>query len=139
MGDSTVKFSSDPKAFTKSSITEPLPEELEKAVLLNLSCHVDHEGFDLNEIEQVYCKANDISLTNDSTWYKDGGMTNGATAVIHPWDVSILDSSLIVDHAHFVFRYAFEGAAREQVLKYTNQRPELYRLLSSRFKCGLDL
>jgi hypothetical protein len=135
----TIKFFPEKNTFTKTSISNPIPEDLEKAVLLNLSCHVDHEGFDLNDIEQVYCKANDILLTNDSTWYKDGGKENGATAVIYPWKIEILDSSLIVDHAHFVFRYAFEGEARKQVLKYAEQRPELYRLLSAKFKCGLDL
>ena len=121
------------------AIHYPLPADIVEDVLLNKSCHVDHEGFDLNEIEQEYHKANDIALAKDPTWYKDGQGVSGANAIILPWIDQIEDSDLIIDHSHYVFRHAIRGQAAAQVMEYTDRRPELYRVLSTEFKCGLDL
>ena len=116
-----------------------LPDEVAEDVLLNKSCHVDHEGFDLNEIEQEYYRVNDVALSKDPTWYKDGQGVSGANAIILPWIEQIEDGDLIVDHSHFVFRHPIRGQAAAQVEEYATQRPELYRILSTEFKCGLDL
>lgn len=110
----------------------------------NNGCHVDHEGFDLNTIEQAYYNAQGITLTHDPTLYKDGTGPTGATAIIQPWCVQDLgqiieEGTLVVDHSHFVYRYPITGPAKDQILKYTKQRPELARMLSAQFKCGLDL
>lgn len=110
------------------------------AVLLKTGqCHVDHEGFDLNEIERAYYEVNGLSLYHDDTWYKDGGQEVGTTAILQPWFIQTNKSQLIIDHSHFVFRYPIVGEAREQILEYSKERPELLRLLSVNFKCGLDL
>ncbi len=120
-------------------VSKPLPEELAKDVLTNLSCHVDHEGFDLNEIEQHYYKHNGVFLYHDKTWYKDGGKDKGTNGVLYNWIESTQpDSNLIIDHSHFVFRYPIVGEAAKQIKLYSQFRPELLRLLSSKFKCGLD-
>ena len=111
-------------------------------VLLELGCHVDHEGFDLNEIEQLYYKQAGIQLTHDPTLYKDGAGVAGATAIIQPWCEQKQinqDTLLIVDHSQFVYRFPITGPARQQIEEYTPQRLELTRLLSTKFKCGLDL
>lgn len=123
----------------RGAIHDPLPDHIAEEVLLTKSCHVDHEGFDLNEIEQEYHIANNVALSNDPTWYKDGQGVTGANAIILPWIEQTEDSLLIVDHSHFVFRHPIRGAAAAQVEKYAKQRPELYRVLSAEFKCGLDL
>lgn len=125
--------------FKTNLVSQPLPSDIVESVLLNKTCHVDHEGFDLNEIEQEYYKHNNLSLTNDTTWYKDGGQESGANAIIHPWLEQFNVDSLVIDHCHIVFRYPIVGDARKQILRYTETRPELYRLISTRFKCGLDL
>lgn len=121
------------------AIHYPLPDDIVEEVLLNKGCHVDHEGFDLNEIEQEYHKANGVALSNDPTWYKDGQGVSGANAIILPWIEQTEESDLIIDHSHFVFRHPIRGLAAAQVEKYATQRPELYRVLSTEFKCGLDL
>ena len=122
------------------AVTRALPAETAESILLSWECHVDHEGFDLNEIEQYYYKHNNISLHHDGTWYKDGGQDKGTNGVLYNWLSSIEQSSnLIIDHSHFVFRYPFAGEAAAQIKEYSAQRPELLRLLSSTFKCGLDL
>jgi len=110
-------------------------------ILINGTCHVDHEGFDLNEIEQFYYHKSGIAITRDSTWYKDGGQGNGTTAMLQPWfeQITKQDDKLIIDHSHFVFKYPIAGAAREQVFGYIHKRPELLRVVSTNFKCGLDL
>jgi len=120
-------------------ISKPLPDDVAEHVLLNYTCHVDHEGFDLNEIEQAYYAHNDISLEHDTTWYKDGGAAKGAHAIIQPWLTQHEQSTLILDHSQFVFRYPLSGKAADQVHRYAKQRPELFRILSTSFKCGLDL
>ena len=123
------------------AVSNPLPKELIDKILLNLSTHVDHEGFDLNEIEQAYYYYNNVSLIHDTTWYKDGGKGKGTNAVIYPWltQVNQQEEQLIIDHSHFVFRYPIVGDARIQLLECSKQRPELLRVLSATFKCGLDL
>lgn len=133
--------SNKPKSVNEYAVSEPLPNELLDKFLSKLSAHVDHEGFDLNEIEQAYYYHNNVALVHDKTWYKDGGKGNGTNAVMYPWltQVPHQDDRLIIDHSHFVFRYPIVGDAKEQILEYSKHRPELLRVLSATFKCGLDL
>lgn len=120
-------------------ISKPLPDDIAEHILLNGTCYVDHEGFDLNEIEQAYYKHNGVLLEHDTTWYKDGDASKGAHAIILPWVRQIEQSSLIIDHSQFVFRHPIVGDAAEQIKTYVNRRPELLRILTAEFKCGLDL
>jgi hypothetical protein len=116
------------------------PDHLAANLLLHSPCHVDHEGFDLNEIEQAYYDVNGITYTKDSTWYKDGGKDYGTNAILQTWIEQInVNSNLILDHSHFVFKYPITGAAAEQIKQLATKRPELLRLVSINFKCGLDL
>jgi len=110
-------------------------------LLLEGTCHVDHEGFDLNEIEQAYYKENEILINKDCTWYKDGGQSSGTNALLQDWFKQVFNPNdqLIIDHSHFVFKYPIVGEARNQILSFVSHRPELLRLLSIRYKCGLDL
>jgi hypothetical protein len=124
---------------SKSIVYSALPEDQVEEILMNGGCHVDHEGFDLNDIEQAYYAHNKISLTYDKTWYKDGGQTKGTNATIYPWFEQTRFDKLVLDHSHFVFKFPIEGEAKEQIRKYAVKRPELMRLLSARFKAGLDL
>ena len=126
-------------SYADIQISKPLPEDIAEHILLNSTCHVDHEGFDLNEIEQAYYAHNNIILEHDTTWYKDGDAAKGAHAIIQPWLIQNDASELILDHSQFVFRYPVSGDAAEQVRQYAKQRPELLRILSTSFKCGLDL
>lgn len=132
-------YTANKPIYSNIQITTPLPDDIAEHVLLNYTCHVDHEGFDLNEIEQEYHKHNDISLAHDTTWYKDGDATKGAHGIIQSWLTQTSKSELILDHSQFVFRYPISGEAAEQIKRYTKQRPELLRILSTSFKCGLDL
>lgn len=125
---------------SKFIVNKPLPVDVAENILLNLGCHVDHEGFDLNEIEQHYYKCNGVELYHDNTWYKDGGQTKGTNGVLYKW-INKIESvnELIVDHSHLVFKYPITGDAANQIKQYIAVRPELKRLLSTTFKCGLDL
>lgn len=115
------------------------PEHLASNLLLRGACHVDHEGFDLNEIEQSYYQMNGLEFAKDSTWYKDGGQEYGTNAILQDWIIQTEVSDLIVDHSHFVFKYPIVGDAAKQIKLYAEKRPELLRLISVNFKCGLDL
>ena len=120
-------------------ISKPLPDDTAEHILLNYTCHVDHEGFDLNEIEQAYYAHNGVSLEHDTTWYKDGEADKGAHAIILPWIQQNEQSPLVIDHSQFVIRHPITGDAAEQIKRYATQRTELLRILSTEFKCGLDL
>lgn len=130
----------DPIAPSTTAVTTPLQDP---SILLDpiYGCHVDHEGFDLNQIEQEYYKAHGVSLVHDPTLYKDGAGVAGTHAIIQPWCEQFErgDFNLVVDHSHFVYRYSIEGDAALQIAEYAKKRPELWRLLSADFKCGLDL
>jgi hypothetical protein len=132
---------SDPVRPSVWSASTPLSDP---SILLDseAGCHVDHEGFDLNVIEQAYYIREGIQLTHDPTLYKDGAGVQGTNAIIQPWATQLIGNEsvmqLIVDHSHFVYRYPIGGLAREQVCEHVSQRPELARLLSAEFKCGLD-
>ena len=83
-------------------VTQPLKDP---SILLDpsIGCHIDHEGFDLNEIEQAYYREQGVALSHDPTLYKDGAGEAGATAIIQPWCIqSFTDNeylnALIVDH-----------------------------------------
>lgn len=128
-----------PYSVNQNIVHNPLSSVIAAVLLKTGQCHVDHEGFDLNEIERAYYEVNGLSLYHDDTWYKDGGQEVGTTAILQPWFVQTNKSSLIIDHSHFVFRYPITGEARTQILEYSKERPELLRLLSVNFKCGLDL
>jgi hypothetical protein len=124
---------------SKDSVHNPLPESIAESILLNGACHVDHEGFDLNEIEQAYYTHNKVNLSYDKTWYKDGDQMSGTNAVVYPWFIQKDHSELVLDHSHFVVKYPIVGEAKIQIEKYATQRPELLRILSARFKAGVDL
>lgn len=130
----------DPVAPGTTAVTTPLKDP---SILLDpaYGCHVDHEGFDLNQIEQEYYKAHGVSLVHDPTLYKDGAGVAGTHAIIQPWceQSERSEFNLIVDHSHFVYRYPIKGAAAIQIAEHAKKRPELLRLLSANFKCGLDL
>jgi hypothetical protein len=130
----------DPIAPGITAVTTPLADP---SILLDpaYGCHVDHEGFDLNQLEQEYYKAHGVSLVHDPTLYKDGAGVSGTHAIIQPWceQSSRSDFDLVVDHSHFVYRYPIRGEAAMQISEYAEKRPELLRLLASDFKCGLDL
>jgi hypothetical protein len=134
-----LSYNTSKPSYEDIQISKPLPENVAEHVLLHSTCHVDHEGFDLNEIEQAYYAHNDISLEHDTTWYKDGDAAKGAHAIIQPWLTQIGTSELILDHSQFVVRHPLSGDAAEQVKQYAKRRPELLRILSTSFKCGLDL
>jgi hypothetical protein len=130
----------DPVAPGITAVTTPLQDP---SILLDpaYGCHVDHEGFDLNQIEQEYYKAHGVSLAHDPTLYKDGAGIAGTHAIIQPWCEQSKRSNydLVVDHSHFVYRYPIKGEAAMQITQYAEKRPELLRLISPEFKCGLDL
>lgn len=134
-----LSYTTAKPTYSNIQLSKPLPDDIAEHILLNSTCHVDHEGFDLNEIEQEYHKYNDIALQHDTTWYKDGDATKGAHSIIQPWFLQNAPSDLILDHSQFVFRYPITGLAADQVKRYAKQRPELVRILSTSFKCGLDL
>jgi len=123
-----------------TAVCEPLPDWIVEEVLLKSPCHIDHEGYDLNLIEQTYYKHNGIHVSHDDTWYKDGGQSLGTNAIVYNWITQSGEiENLILDHSFIVVRYPILGKAREQILQYVPQRPELLRLLGVKLKCGLDL
>jgi len=137
-GGFELRFS-PPSRPLKTVINQPLKNG---DILLTGACHVDHEGFDLNVLEQEFYRENGFLLSYDETWYKDGSQDGGTNAIIQPWATQlspIQEGGFVLDHSHFVFKYPIVDEAEDQVRYYAKRRPELYRLISTKFKCGLDI
>ena len=66
-----------PYSVNQYMVHNPLSSMVAAGLLKTGQCHVDHEGFDLNEIERAYYEINGLSLYHDDTWYKDGGQESG--------------------------------------------------------------
>ncbi len=120
-------------------LTQPIEEEE-----LLLTCQLtqfDREGYELLPIEQEYYMSNGIELHTEKVHAIESGNKDEWKAFAQKWFESAKNCSndfLKLDHSFCVTRYAFNGAARAQIHKYVEKRPELNKLLNIRPKWGTD-
>lgn len=108
-----------------------------------LTCQLtqfDREGYELLPIEQEYYKSNNVALHTEKVFAHESGKAEEWHAFVQKWFEPAEDIApyLKLDHSFCVVRYAFEGAAKEQIQKYAAKRPELNKLLNIRPKFGAD-
>jgi hypothetical protein len=119
-------------------LTQPIKEN--KKYFLQTDLHnLDREGYQLLPIEQAYYEANSIGLTHTKVSNVVDKKADSWFAVTQEWmTLEEASSNYFLDHSFIVFRLGFAGKAREQLEKYSEQRPELRRLLGIKPKMGLD-
>lgn len=91
--------------------------------------YFDKDGFELTPLEQHYYRANGVALTN-YLWN---------TAAQKQWiELEAPHSSVFLDHSMLLERYQFEQDAKEQLINQAHVLPELWKLITTRRKWGID-
>ena len=90
----------------------------------------DKDGFELNDAEHQFYRAMkypvEHGILNHNCWQE-------------PWfEVEPNDCGLIIDHAMFLCRCSYNGAAEEQLKKYKKAIPVADYLLQTKQKWGFD-
>jgi hypothetical protein len=100
----------------------------------------DREGYELLPIEQAYYEAAGFSLHKESVLAHESGQgTEGWQAICSDWVVQEKQHpNLFLDHSLVVHRLAFGGEALKQIQHYSEQRPELAKLIHTKTKWGHD-
>lgn len=92
----------------------------------------DKDGYEVpNLIERAYYEAHGVKLNHEIQYH---------VAPVQPWyyDVEDSEQGLVLDHCMLLTRYAFGGAARQQIENAVNDRPILQKLLNTKPKWGID-
>ena len=92
--------------------------------------YYDKDGFELNDAEHQFYRAMkypvDYGILNHNCWQE-------------PWfELESNDTGLIIDHAMFLCRCSYTGAADEQLREYKKTIPTAGFLLQTRQKWGFD-
>jgi hypothetical protein len=92
----------------------------------------DKDGYEVpTPLEHLHYEANDIDLNREIQYH---------IAPVQEWytDTENSEHGLVLDHCMLLTRYAFAGAAREQLLEVSKNRPILQKLLNIKPKWGID-
>lgn len=89
--------------------------------------YFDNDGFELSYLEQEYYRENNVSIN---------------TLLNHPCDqtewIRCDDPLFKLDHSLLLHRRSFAGEAREQLIKYKSQFPQLDKYIRLTPKWGFD-
>ena len=110
-------------------LVEPIERELVRTLKLK---DFDKDGYEVpNALERLHYEAQGVELNCDIQYH---------TAPVQPWYIDQQDSEqgLVLDHCMLATRWAFAGAAREQIQQEAINRPILNKLLGIQPKWGID-
>lgn len=110
-------------------ITKPL--DLDEEVLAWSMKYFDKDGFEINILEQAFYKHSKIDISQEHLFH----IANHVDWII---DEEKSTFGCVVDHSMISTRWAFTGEAREQLIRLSEQKPELNKLLAIRPKWGID-
>lgn len=94
--------------------------------------YFDKDGYEVPAaLERLYYEAENISLDKTIQYH---------IAPVQEWftDLESSETGLVLDHCMILTRYAFAGAAREQLSNAVPDRPILQKLLGIKPKYGID-
>jgi hypothetical protein len=92
----------------------------------------DKDGYEIpTPLEYLHYEANGVELNREIQYH---------IAPVQEWykDTESSEHNLVLDHCMLLTRYAFVGAAREQIVEISQQRPILQKLLNIKPKWGID-
>ena len=117
------KFTSDPY------LTTPIQRNLVETLPFK---DFDKDGYEVpTPLEYLHYEANDVMLNREIQYH---------IAPVQEWyqDIESSEHGLVLDHCMLLTRYAFAGAAREQLVQVSKNRPILQKLLNIKPKWGID-
>lgn len=112
----------------QAHITKPLTDQ---EVLAWSMKYFDKDGFEINHLEQVYYKNSNIDISQEHLFH----IANHVDWIV---DTEKSDMGCVVDHSMISTRWAFDGEAKEQLIRLSEQKPTLNKLLAIRPKWGID-
>lgn len=110
-----------------------LVKPIERSLVENLPFRdFDKDGYEVpTPLESLHYEANGIELNRQIQYHI-------APVQEWYWDSESSENGLVLDHCMLLTRYAFAGAAREQILEISRHRPILQKLLNIKPKWGID-
>jgi hypothetical protein len=92
----------------------------------------DKDGYEVPApLEHLHYQAQEVNLNTEIQYH---------IAPVQPWyiDETLSEKGLVLDHCMLLTRWAFNGAARQQLEEVSKTRPILNKLLGIRPKWGID-
>lgn len=116
--------------FVKEPYITQTPQDSD--VLSSSMKFFDKDGYELNHTEQLYYNYNLVNIKEKHLYH---------TANHVQWFIDNDNSSMgcVLDHSMISTRWAYRGAARAQIARLAEQRPELNKLLAIEPKWGIDI
>lgn len=119
-------------------ISSPIPDDEDIFLSTELN-NFDREGYQLLPLEQLYYSQNSITLTNTEVANVVNKKESSWFAATQTWiTLENAKEGYFLDHAFCLFRLGFEGEAKEQLMRWSEKRPELKRLFNIKPKMGID-
>jgi hypothetical protein len=119
----------NPKFTNSPFLTKPIVRHLVETLPFK---DFDKDGYEVpTPLEHLHYEANDVELNREIQYH---------IAPVQEWytDIEQSEHGLVLDHCMLLTRYAFEGAAREQIKEVCANRPILQKLLNIKPKWGID-
>ena len=118
-----------PKFAVSPYLTNPIARRLVETLPFK---DFDKDGYEVpTPLEHLHYEANDVELNREIQYH---------IAPVQEWytDIEQSEHGLVLDHCMLLTRYAFAGAAREQLEEVKQHRPILQKLLNIKPKWGID-
>lgn len=118
-----------PKFTDSPFLTNPIERSLVETLPFK---DFDKDGYEIpTPLEHLHYEANGVELNREIQYH---------IAPVQEWytDTESSEHGLVLDHCMLLTRYAFAGAAREQLVEISKQRPILQKLLNIKPKWGID-
>ena len=107
-------------------ITKPLTTEQLRVSMFD---GFNEDGFNLTSLERLYHINSEININENPN----------RAAAAQEWIYDDIDMApLYIDYGFIYTRYAYAGAAREQIRMYSKNRPEIKKLLNLRPRYGVS-
>lgn len=105
--------------------------DLDQEVIAWSMKYFDKDGFEINLLEQAFYNHSQIDISQEHLFH----IANHVDWIV---DIEKSTFGCVVDHSMISTRWAFDGDAKEQLIRLSNQKPELNKLLAIRPKWGID-
>ena len=118
-----------PKFTDLPFLTKPIKRSLVETLPFK---DFDKDGYEVpTPLEHLHYEINGVELNLEIQHH---------IAPVQEWytDVESSEHGLVLDHCMLLTRYAFAGAAREQIVEVSKNRPILQKLLNIKPKYGID-